>query len=166
LVSKVVAFEPNPIVVERLKENVKLNCKPNVEVFNVAVSNSKGKTKFVLSRFYQSSHLLTEDDKLSNNIIEVETTTIDALVKEGLPIPNVVKMDVEGAEHLAVKGMRNALADDCRILYCEVHPYLIKKYGSSPEKLEKALRSMKFNIEKIELKRGLPGFYWLKACKS
>ncbi|HGE70501.1 TPA: FkbM family methyltransferase, partial [Candidatus Poribacteria bacterium] len=58
LVSKVVAFEPNPIVVERLKENVKLNCKPNVEVFNVAVSNSKGKTKFVLSRFYQSSHLL------------------------------------------------------------------------------------------------------------
>lgn len=48
----------------------------------------------------------------------------DDLVAGGeIPPPNVVKLDVEGAELRAVRGLRDTIeASDCRLIYCEIHP--------------------------------------------
>jgi FkbM family methyltransferase len=51
----------------------------------------------------------------------VETVRGDSIIsREGLESPDVVKIDVEGAEGLVIAGMSNSLSR-CRRIYCEIH---------------------------------------------
>jgi FkbM family methyltransferase len=145
----VMAFEPHPITVERLAKNIELNRKSNIQILQLALSDSKGKTRFNMIDSDinpGSSHLATDE---INGTIEVETSRGDDLIENGtVPKPDIIKIDVEGAEHLVIKGMQSALPS-CRVLFCEVHPN-IRKYGSSAEDLEKILKNTGFRIEKIQ----------------
>jgi len=146
---KVAAFEPHPATVKRLRENVMLNKKSNITVLEVALSDADRRAWFEpvdpeLTR--GTAHL---GSGKAGGAIEVELRRGDSLVASGvLAGPDVIKIDVEGAEHLVVKGMRRALAN-CRSLFCEVHPG-IKRYGSPAEELERDLRDLGFGIERIQ----------------
>ncbi|AHG01092.1 hypothetical protein HALLA_16225 [Halostagnicola larsenii XH-48] len=84
----------------------------------------------------------------------------DTLVDDGLAQPNVVKIDVEGAEPRVVDGMAETLADDrCRTVYCEIHRPAetrpsVEDHGSSVEQFLESLRDLGFTVETIE-DRGL-----------
>jgi precorrin-6B methylase 2 len=65
----------------------------------------------------------------STQRLEVQGTELtmrpgDSVVEEEqLPRPTVVKMDIEGAELAALRGLKTTLGrDDCRLVYCELHP--------------------------------------------
>ena len=146
----VVAFEPNPITVDRLKGNIELNKLPNVKVVDIALSNSDGRAAFDLVNAQSSHGLAHLSNTKANETIEVKTATGDKLVEDGIALrPTIVKIDVEGAEHLVIEGMKNILAD-CRVVFCEVHPNEIGKYGSSPEELEKTLNDLGFRLKRIQ----------------
>lgn len=59
-----------------------------------------------------------------------------------------IKIDIEGAEALAVKGAKEVLRKNRDItVIMEFFPYFIKTMGSSPEELIKSLiDELKFNI--------------------
>ncbi|ELZ16766.1 FkbM family methyltransferase [Haloterrigena salina JCM 13891] len=84
----------------------------------------------------------------------------DDLVDDELPQPNVVKIDVEGAEPRVVDGMRETLADDqCRLVYCEVHRPAetrpsVEDHGATVEEFLDSLRDLGFTVETI-MDRGL-----------
>lgn len=99
LKSNVHSFEPEPNNFALLKKNVELNCFTNVILYNKAVSNSKGKAKFVLADYGTGQHKLG-DSKFGTKTIDVEVTTVD------LDKIDFAKIDVEGAELLALKGMK------------------------------------------------------------
>jgi FkbM family methyltransferase len=145
----VVAFEPNPTTVISLRKNIELNKKANIKVLTVALSNSKGRARFNpegVQLSHGRAHLVTEE---IGETIEVETISGDKLIENGTaPRPDIIKIDVEGAEHLVIKGMSKALSN-CRELFCEVHPN-IEQYGSSAGDLEMTLKDIGFIIEKIQ----------------
>lgn len=119
----VVAFEPETIAHGRLAENVRLNGFQNVKLFKMALSDERGKKRLILGdpeAVSQSAHL-AEGDGPSEI---VETADYDGLIeKHSLPIPCVVKMDIEGHEFAALRGMRGTLSNQlCIALFCEVHP--------------------------------------------
>jgi FkbM family methyltransferase len=153
------AFEPHPTTVRRFKKNVEMNKKSNIKVLNLALSNIEGRARFDPIELHSSdgwAHLTSE---ITSGTIEVETSSGDNLINKGVALsPDIVKIDVEGAELLVVNGMRNALAN-CRALFCEVHP-TITRYGSSAEDLKNTLEEMGFTLE-IQNRRG--GTYHLKA---
>ena len=55
-------------------------------------------------------------------MIEVQTVAIDDLVRAGgLPTPDVVKIDVEGAEIAVLEGMRETIDRHRPAIICELH---------------------------------------------
>lgn len=156
---KVKAFEPYPPNVRILNRDITRNDLDNIQVREFALSDTTG-----LITFSQP----TEDDigygsssitpYQSADTIEVPTTTGDMLITDGeLPQPNVMKIDVEGAEGLVINGLENALSSPkCRVLYCEIHlpgseiRPSSSEMGVSPDELVTQLRKLGFTVEEFQ----------------
>lgn len=156
----VVAFEPYQPNIETLKDNLSYNDLRNVDVVDVALSDSTGEVEFSQPDNYEvgygSSSISAYD---TANSITVPTTRGDELITCGeIPKPNVVKIDVEGAEQLVVDGLKDGLkSPSCRLLYCEVHlprkdglRPSITDFGSSLSELQSTLEDFGFDIDIIE----------------
>ena len=119
--SHVAAFEPYPPNVSELQQNVARN-DGNVSVHELALSNTDGSVGFAVpetaSPGYGKASLADDTAQL-----EVPTIRGDSLVADDVaPPPNVVKIDVEGAEPLVVEGLEKTLSrQQCRLVHCEVH---------------------------------------------
>jgi FkbM family methyltransferase len=97
----VVAFEPNPENVRRLRRTIELNDLRNVMVRDVALSDHLGESQFFLSGSSSMGSLLPGPS--GTPTVHVRTSTIDEELKT-VPIPDLVKIDVEGGEDAVLAG--------------------------------------------------------------
>jgi FkbM family methyltransferase len=137
---KVYAFEPNPAMYNLLLENIALNQLSNVIPVNKAVSSERGAAKLFLASNIGASNILAPRDQ--KGIVEVECVTLDEFCNDERNLPiDVLKMDIEGGEILAIKGMEKTLANnkDLKMLI-EFHPHLLRASGHKPGDLWPALR--------------------------
>ena len=128
--ANVVAFEPEPGIRRRLLENIELNGLPNVRVMDWAVADRAGTATLFTDGAHGNSPSLAGDR--TRSAIEIRTGSIDdAIAARLLPAPQVIKLDIEGAEVRAVRGMKNLLAgaNKPRSLFVEVHPPFIEQMG-------------------------------------
>jgi FkbM family methyltransferase len=114
---RVIAYEPNPDVGVFLRENVALNWfNDRVTVKPVAVAAEAGQvTLHVTERFMGNSSLLVPGEQYfreapmdTTREVEVQAEPLDSVADE-LGEVDLVKIDVEGAEHLALQGMSGML---------------------------------------------------------
>ena len=99
---RVLAFEPEPNNIKSLKKNIELNRVNNIDIIEKACSNSKGEIDFYLSSNNTGGHSITAK---TNNKITVQADTLDNILKErGVSRVDMVKIDVEGAEYLVLRG--------------------------------------------------------------
>ena len=110
---RVVAYEPNPVNAAVLRRNAR--SAPAVLVREAAVAAGTG------PRGLQTSASLTSRLTDDPGALRVACTTIDAEVAAGVPAPNVVKIDVEGAETDVLAGMQATLAQHRPVLLIELH---------------------------------------------
>jgi FkbM family methyltransferase len=106
---RVYAFEPLPALATDLTR--KYQASSNVGIIPKALSNSSGKTRFIFVKNNPSYSGIEASNRLTDaqNIeIEVETTTLDAELA-GETSCRLIKLDVEGAEYLALSGALNIL---------------------------------------------------------
>jgi FkbM family methyltransferase len=118
----VVAIEPETTA-SRLSENVRLNGLSNLRLFKMALSDSRATRRLALGdpeAVSQSAHLEDEGGPLEL----VQSIDFDSLVSsEGLSVPRVVKMEIEGHEFADLHGMQATFSSPlCLALFCEVHP--------------------------------------------
>ena len=111
IADQVIAFEPHPANFQRLRENVSLN-KGSVECRNIALSNFEG----TVAMTDQGSAGYGENKVVPAGEIEVKAKCGDNIK----PVPDVIKIDVEGHESAVVKGLKENLPD-IRFALIEVH---------------------------------------------
>lgn len=157
---RVVSFEPLPVNAAALRENVELNGVSG-RVFQCALSDENGEVEFQVPASdveAGSSNAIAPERETSGfwdgrqERITVETRRGDDLIDDGnLPVPNVVKIDIEGSELRAIRGLKEVLSHpDCRMVVCEVHAYLLDDFGGSVEELEAELRDAGFALERFD----------------
>lgn len=158
------SFEPHPTNVEALKQNLQLNDVAGT-IFQMALSDEDG--TFELSSEGTEAGLGEHslDASESESTVPVAVHRLDALRDDhDVPVPSVVKIDVEGAELDVINGGVETFSDpDCRTLYCEVHPDRISKFGGSYDELKDCLTDLGFDLEVID--RDVGERIMLKATK-
>jgi len=166
---KVFSFEPEPTNFNYLKKNIEINGYGNVTAENKAVSNTNGKTKLFICSYDSGHHTINQYDGIEaysrgkpseKNFIEIDTVILDEFLKDKTEKVNIVKIDIEGAETLAISGMRSILKNNAKIkVFLEFFPILIEKMGHSSAKLiESLLEDFKFNIYVIGHDYSMQGY--------
>jgi FkbM family methyltransferase len=113
---RVFAFEPFPPNIYYLQKHIALNHIMNVQILEVAVSDSSGVTSFL----QQSNSSMGHIGEFGG--FDVEKVAIDELVKIGkLPVPNYMKIDIEGAEYKALIGSQATLREFHPIIFLATH---------------------------------------------
>lgn len=106
---RVIAFEPLPALAADLVR--KFQTSSNVSVIPKALSDKAGKTRFIFVKNNPSFSSMRPSNRLKDarNIdIEVEMSTLDAELERETSC-RFIKLDVEGAEYLALSGALNVL---------------------------------------------------------
>jgi len=143
--AKVHAFEPEAKNVEYLRRNALVNGY-DITVSPVALTNVDGSAELFLCG-YDSGHHTMKQDKgikdyrktslmrkcldlfIKDKNYEVTTVMLDSLEMK----PDVIKMDCEGSELLALEGMDKTLKENNVKMVIEFFPLLLRSMGSSPE---------------------------------
>ena len=106
---------------------------------------------------------LSNENKGHNSIIrseelktsvQVKTTTLDDfLASQKIAKVDIIKMDIEGAEIMALEGMRNTLIKHMPLLFLEFSPHSIIKTNRNPMDLLSILRNVGYSIFDINKAR-------------
>ncbi len=112
----VFAFEPLPRNVQFLHRHASINGLDNVTIVEAAVADTVGTARFDPGPHASMGHLD------GGGSLAVRSTTIDALVlDEQLPMPDLIKIDVEGAELQVLTGADRVVRHRRPILYVATH---------------------------------------------
>ena len=122
----VYAIEALPENVKRLKQNIGLNgYQERVTVIQAAVKDQAGETDFLIGpsgamgKVKGSAGRDTVDYQEG---LRVQGISIDGLIdKAGYPSPDIVKIDIEGGEVLALPGMAKLLHQKHPLVFLELH---------------------------------------------
>ncbi len=117
---KVFAFEPSPGNVPRLRKHLEINHCTNVQVLECALSDHEGTARFDNQTGSGTGHLAQEGR------IQVQITTLDA-VSARLGVPNVVKIDCEGAEVEVLKGSETTIRASRPAIFLSTHGEALKQ---------------------------------------
>jgi FkbM family methyltransferase len=126
---EVIAYEPNPSSYRRVLENLRLNGRTNVRVRNLAVSDAEGSITLLCDALMpggaSADPVLAQQMRGSSpqvTSITVRAVALDEdIVTNHFPPPDFVKIDIEGMELPALRGMRQVLSQYRPALYLEMH---------------------------------------------
>jgi FkbM family methyltransferase len=132
---QVVSFEPNSKNRKRLMENINLNNIQNVTVRPVGLGSSEGTRKMVGNPLMPGGSSVDEirvaELLQAGEETVVEQVTIVTLDEEvpraSLPIPDFIKIDIEGLELEALRGARQILGQHKPTLFLEMHGETIEE---------------------------------------
>lgn len=122
---QVVAFEPVPSTLERLRANLALNGVENVVVEPVGLGEAEGVARVEVLRDQAGGNRLVS----GGGGPQVRVTTADAYWRRTGRAPDVVKVDIEGYEPEFLRGAAAVLAAARPLLLLEVNGAAI---GSDP----------------------------------
>jgi FkbM family methyltransferase len=144
---EVVAFEPLPANLEAIARNLELNGATNVRTVAVALGEAPGEADLSLHSESTWAKLDTSADTAFQQELEVtgrvrvEVSTIDRQMQT-LAAPDLVKIDIEGAEVAALRGASTLLSEVRPTLICECH--------GTNEALSALLESHGYSLQTIE----------------
>jgi FkbM family methyltransferase len=122
---RVLAFEPLPQNLERLKANLELNSVTDrVSVMRAAVGDRTGQTQFSVHESTGMGKVVGSAGRAEQyrETIDVDLIDLDTFVfDKGHPVPDLIKVDIEGGEVLALPGMMRVLTTNRPLLFLELH---------------------------------------------
>ena len=118
---KVYAIEPLSENMLRLKENMIRNQYKNIELFEMAIGDRNGVALLYRTKENNLCTLSEMANRDYYTTYPVSVQTLDTFI-EGKRYPNLIRMDIEGYEYEALRGMIGILKEDRPlIIFIELH---------------------------------------------
>jgi len=144
---KVISFEPNVQNLQLLYSSILENQFKNIEVYPLAASDS---SKILKLTSFGSNGYLEVAPSGNSNCQLVQAVVVDELLQHESQI-NVVKMDIEGYETLALKGMDKLIRKHRPTIFTEFSPWHIKyRCQVNPQDYLKQLTQYGYALSIIE----------------
>ncbi len=142
---KVIAIEPDPVAIVEFKKNMGVNNFTNIVLIEKGLSSENGVTQFggngslgnsestlLISdkENYLSYHGRHTQCHTHNEIVEIETITIEKLIESQNINPNnisLIKIDIEGGEKILVPALVNFLNNYKPPFYISLHRCFLRK---------------------------------------
>lgn len=122
---KVFAFEALPANMERLKKNIEINhLNGHVNPIQTAVLDKSGEAVFLAHSSGAMGKVKGSAGREEQYSTEIRIPAValdDFVYQRGHPVPQLVKIDIEGGEGLALKGMDRLIEEDRPIFLIELH---------------------------------------------
>lgn len=154
----VYAFEPVPQNFQCLQANIELTQKKNCAALEVAFGNENSLEDMKLAVFSNSASLMKDDNSSEGykewfsgwykESITVEQWRLDDFRKlYNIPVPDMIRMDVEGYEVEILSGAVDTLKEmsSGSILFVEFHPTVFKDKELTMDNLMLFLESLGFS---------------------
>ena len=134
----VVTVEASPRNAALLQASVEANHWKNIRIVHAGVSSAPGTLSFIVDGPY--GRVATGNDAKT---VTVPALTVDSLLSEiGWERPDFIKMDIEGSEVAAIKGMAGLLArSDAPPIYLESNGHTLWIFEETPNSLKRAIES-------------------------
>lgn len=151
---KVIAFEPVKSTFDQLTENVLLNPHlRNVQLMNLAVSDKEGEENIYVpdkgKDAWNSIAVKPESGEYKTEVIR--TIVPDKLFADkSLPAPSIIKLDVEGWELHALRGMQTILSKSSPVLLIEFTAMNLEAAGTSGSALAEFLHRLNYSLFEYE----------------
>ena len=142
---KVIAIEPDPVAISRLKKNINANNFNNIVLIEKGLSSENDTTQFggngELGNSESTLLIANKEEYLSyegrhtkahshNEIVEIETITIEKLIEQQNIDPqniSLIKMDIEGGEKIVVPSLVNFLNTYKPVFYISLHRCFLRE---------------------------------------
>lgn len=152
---RVVSFEPNPEIVKQLRENVTASHAGNVIVEPIACTDRDQMLTLYAAPEINTgaSSLVRENAEISEKeaprAYRVRGRPIDDVVRElGLTRVDAIKVDVEGAEVLVLRGAENTLKRFHPKLVTEMIPRQLASFHTTVDDLKNLLADAGYNLSR------------------
>jgi len=154
---KVIAFEPSAEDIAMLRMSLAVNRFDNVTIHAKAVAEANG----VLSFRMADSIAVVGRSGPAAKAFQVESVALDSYLKDE-PRIDLVKMDIDGGEGLALRGMKQLLKRHRPVLFSEFSPALLRDIsGIAPEAYLEELRSLGYALRALVKKKDAPAWFIL-----
>lgn len=156
---RVIVVEPSPANAALLRKHIEWNGCPNVTIVEAVVGEQPGEIEFV----YRTD--ATDPGGFANSIAydvggetaSIEMTTIDAIC-EGIK-PDLIKIDIEGAELLALRGAKKTLLSAHPYLIVAIHPEAMKALSAAPTEVIEFMQAIGYRGRHLDDRiASAPGF--------
>jgi FkbM family methyltransferase len=143
---KVFAFEPTAESFAILQQNIALNQFSNVRGFQVALSNTRGKG-WLYHGWDPVGNSLGMDSLGDGKGEAVQIETLDNLFEQnGVERVDAIKIDVEGAEELVLRGAIRSLTQHRPVVIFECNPGCAARLGLAPDGARDFLESLGYEF--------------------
>ena len=148
---RVVSFEPGQANLEFLRFHLARNGAANVEVVDALVGDADGSTDF----FEQSgptgqNSVVVKKNPDAYRRVRRRQISLDQFCADSGLRPEIIKVDVEGAELAVLRGARNTLRRDRPTLFLSVHPAELSLLGESVDSLMREIDDLGYVCLEID----------------
>lgn len=151
------AVEMDAPNVRRLQASVALNELHNVIVHQTALGDHHGVVEYYECGSEVNTLEVGPDKRHLYRQVSVPMVTLDSLIAQYQLSPEIVKIDVEGAEYLVLLGAQNLLQREHVQIYCEVHLHQgrgsLGAFGHSIDEVFSLLKRHGFQIKQLALRK-------------
>ena len=145
---KIFYFEMDSTIRPLLIRNMKLNklSEAHITITNAAVGDHDGEIEYLPHPYSFLAKFGNERIDIYDLKYRARVVTLDDYFHRQGVDPDLLKIDIDGAEMSALRGMSRILKETKPDLLLEVHPILLPKFGSSASEVCGFLRELNYRF--------------------
>lgn len=145
--SKIISFEPVKNLFQKLEENISVNNIKNITALNVAIGDiDEERELFISAADNLGMSSFHQPENYSGKKEKVKVISIDSWFKTArLSRVDLIKLDIEGSELAALKGMQKILQNFKPLIIAEINPETLRLFNLTPADIYGYLNKLNFN---------------------